>query len=226
MNPMISYIMIVAIIILGVGLVLLSGMPVVDKLKSNAEFQEAERFMQTLDNAVKDVVREGEGSARIVRSGSGDYVVDARSDTIEFSQRTDIFDYLTRRMENNIVMMSGTDCSCYEQDVNSDGKVEMIMENSYLKTAFRKADGSYDTKDNIVFISTNNKAIYPSDSSIIVDNNPGTSMGIGTSNLDKIGTDLPKCTIHYVMNSTMNYDIYYTLYSGADFVTVEVRNIS
>ena len=225
MNPMISYIMIVSIIVLGISLVLVSGMPVVDKVKKNLEFQESEEFMQKMDSAINDAIREGEGSSRLVRSGSGNYRVDARSDTIEFSQRTDVFDYLTRKMQDNVIIISGSDSKCYEQDINSDGSVDMIMENSYIKTALKKANGSYDTKNNIIFISANNMAIYPSDSSIIIDNNPGTSVGIGASSLDEIGIDLPKCRAHYFMNSTIDYDIYYTLYSGADFMTVEVRNI-
>ncbi|MBI5332451.1 MAG: hypothetical protein HZB65_02675 [Candidatus Aenigmarchaeota archaeon] len=226
MNPMISYIMIVSIVVLGVSLVLVSGMPVIDKVKDGLEFQEAEKFMQKIGIAIDDVSREGEGSTRIVRSGSGEYRIDSRSDLIEFVQRSSVFDYLTRKQDNDLVLVSGTDARCYEQDVDGDSKVEMVMENSYIKIALKKASGAYNTKDAIVSITGNNRTIYPTDSSIIIDEDPATGSGIAASELDEIGTGLPKCRAHYFMNSTIDYDIYYTLYSGADFMTVEIRNIS
>jgi len=63
------------------------------------------------------------------------------------------------------------------------------------------------------------------DSSIVVDGDPATSSGNGVSYLERIGQDMPKCRAHFSMNSTVSYDIYYTLYSGADFLSVDVRNV-
>ncbi|MBI5072833.1 hypothetical protein HZA99_03370, partial [Candidatus Woesearchaeota archaeon] len=94
----------------------------------------------------------------------------------------------------------------------------------------QKVDGNYDTAGNIVLMREKilNTTIRPSDSSIIIDNDMTTSKGTGYSEMNT-GKNVARCRVHFFMNSTsinsVSYDIYYTLYSGADFLSVEVRNI-
>ena len=225
MDSMIAYIMIVAIVIVGVGLVVVVGTPIIDNVKSNLEFREAEDFLSRLDSSIKEVAIEGEGSSRIIKSSSGDFRVGSNENLVEFSQRSDVFDYLTRKIYNNMILISGTDANCYEADMNNDGRKDLVMENSYITVALSKVGGAYDTKDNIIMLKNNAISIVPMDSSIVVDGDPATSSGNGVSYLERIGQDMPKCRAHFSMNSTVSYDIYYTLYSGADFLSVDVRNV-
>jgi len=63
-------------------------------------------------------------------------------------------------------------------------------------------------------------------SSIVIDGNQSSSTGNGYSELLRSGTSLPECTVHFFINSTSSdYDIFYTLYSGADFFVVDIRNV-
>lgn len=225
MDSMISYIIVVAIVIIGVGIVLVVGTPVIDKAKSSLEFREAENFFIKLDSSIREVVKEGEGSSRLIKSSSGDFRISSEEDLIEFSQRTSLFDYLARKITNGVLLISGADVSCYEKDINNDGKQELVMENSYIAVALNKVNGTYDTKKNIVNIRKQVISINPVDSSIVIDKNINTASGTGFSYLEKTGIEFPKCRARFFMNSTLNYDIFYTLYSGADFLVVEVRNI-
>jgi hypothetical protein len=59
----------------------------------------------------------------------------------------------------------------------------------------------------------------------VIDDNLLTTSGNGYSEISSSGQALPSCQVHFFMNSTVDYDIYYKLYAGADFFVVEVRNI-
>lgn len=226
MDNMVEYIMVIAIVIIGVGMVLVIGTPVVDKVKGNLEFRNSEDFFLTLDKAVNEVSNEGEGSSRIIKSSSGDFRVSEKEDLIEFYQRTSVFDYLTRKLSGNAVFIAGADTKCYEKDMNNDGIVDLVMENSYLTAVLSKINGTYSTSGNVLLMRNGNSTVIPVDSSVVVDGNPSTSAGTGYSYLERIGNELPKCRARFFMNSTIDYDIYYTLYSGADFLVVDVKNIA
>ncbi len=225
MDNMVEYIMVIAIVIIGVGMVLVIGTPVIDKVKGNLEFRDSEDFLITLDKTIKEVGDEGEGSSRIIKSSPGDFRISEKENLIEFYQRTSVFDYLTRKLSGNIIFIAGSDSKCYEQDMNNDGTIDLVMENSYLTIVLAKVNGTYNTAGSVIMVKNKDSTITPMDSSITIDGNPSTSAGVGYSYLEKLGNELPKCRAKFFMNSTIDYDIYYTLYSGADFVSVDVRNI-
>lgn len=225
MHPLIGYIIIIGIVVTGIALVMTTGFPVVDKVKNNVEFREAEEFFIKLDNAIRDVSREGEGSSRLITTIGGDFRAGEKEDLIEFRQTDSIFDYLVRKETGNSILLSGGDVSCYEADING-GENELIMENSYIGIAFNKVNGSYNTKNNILMIKSKDVSIRPVDSSFVIDGDVSTSSGNGYSALEITGQQLPKCRVRYYMNSTVQYEIIYTLYNGADFVVAEVINVS
>ena len=73
---------------------------------------------------------------------------------------------------------------------------------------------------------TNNITTYVGNSSIVINEDPATSVGVGYSEISRSGTNLPLCQVHAFVNMTTDYDVYYKLYAGADFLVIEVRNIS
>jgi hypothetical protein len=226
MDNIVSYILIVAIVVGGIGLVLMSGMPVVDSMKGDLQFRDSEQFLREFDSYVKDVVSEGNGSIRVIKSSGGDFQIDANENLVQFRQDSNVFDYLTRRISNDMMIIAGNDVDCFESDVNKDGRMEYVMENSYLQAVFQKANGTYDTAKNVLSMKQmhNNRTIVVLDSSIIIDNDVTTGKGSGYSEI-VAKRDAPLCRVHFFMNSTLDYDIYYTLYAGADFVVAEVVNI-
>jgi hypothetical protein len=118
-----------------------------------------------------------------------------------------------------------------ESSVTCTEAENMIMENNYIRVELQKVRknqplSDIDTKNNIVSITfkETGDTIYPSDSSTRIDGYEETSAGVGYSELLAEGQQ-PVCTAHFFVDSIYNYDIYYKLYSGADFLVVEVANI-
>lgn len=226
MNNIISFILIVLISVAGISIVLVAGMPLIDSMQKSSELQDAKRFMGDLDAAIRDVSAEGSGSTRIIRSSDGHYAVYSSDNSIEYSQ--DASAEASRKYDGNLLTINGNDVDCYESDINSDGNTELVMENSLLRAAFSKVNSSYDNSGNIILMTskTTNIVIRPSNSSIVIDSDSATSSGAGYSEILRIGADMPSCTVHFFMNSTVDYDTYYTLYSGADFIVIRVENIT
>jgi hypothetical protein len=131
-----------------------------------------------------------------------------------------------RRIRDNMIYISGFDADCSLGAYN--GNAAWVMENNYLKVYLQKVSGTINTANNILALQSKvtGKTIVPTDSSIQIDSSATTSSGTGFSEM-RTGS-LPRCRVHFFVNATvasLSYDIYYTLYSGADFLTVEVRNI-
>ncbi|MCX6818938.1 MAG: hypothetical protein NT129_02965 [Candidatus Aenigmarchaeota archaeon] len=223
MNPLLSMMLLLLIAILAIAVVLSAGQSVIDKASGNEKFREAADIMKFIDNSISSVAEEGAGAKRILKfSSPGDFETIPRENALQFHAESSVLEYLSRKIIGNLVYISGNDVSCYSGS-------DLTMENSYLKAVFKKVDpmSAINTENNIVLIKekTLNTEIYPTNSSVVIDDNPATASGIGYSEILKTGSNLPACSVHFFVNSTVSYDIYYTLYAGADFLAVEVRNL-
>ena len=225
---LLSLVFLIAIFIAAVALVLSVGMPVVDLSINSVKFDEGIRTMRLIDNYIKEVNNEGKGAERILKTSSpGEFIVNPDDDSIQFGLESsvELMEYFSRKLEGDLLYISGSDVDCYD-----DGN--LTLENSFIKASFQKVSESdpladIDTNDNIQLIEekTYNTIIYPVNSSITIDDDPASSSGKGYSKILKSGYNLPQCRIHFFVNSTVSYDIFYTLYSGADFLVIDVRNV-
>jgi len=237
MNTMVSFALLVVIVILAIGIVSAIIIPLVNNMIVSSEIQGAESEIKSIDNVIRNVIREGAGVARAF-SFSGPYKIDVfpEEDAIQFRRDIDInlFEYFSRSIAKNMAYIAGADVSCYEQDADSNGTTDLVLENTYVKFAFQKVPkasplSSIDTKNNVVLMQekTYNTIIYPSNSSVVINDNVTTSFGTGYSEILRSGLNVPECTVHFYINSGegTDYDIYYKLYAGADFLVIDVRNI-
>ena len=225
---LLSLIFVIAIFIATTALVLSIGMPVVDLSINSVKFDEAIRTMKMLDNYIKEVSSEGAAAERVLKvSSPGEFIVNPEEDSVQFSLESsaELMEYFSRKSEGNLIYISGSDVNCYVDE-------NLILENSFIKTLFQNIPRTeplsvLNTKDNIQMIEerTYNTIIYPEDSSVVIDDNPASSSGSGYSEILKKGYSLPSCSVHFFVNSTVSYDIFYTLYSGADFLVIDVKNV-
>jgi hypothetical protein len=220
---LLSMIFVIAIFVASIALVLSAGMPVLDMSMKSAELNDAVDTMKTIDNYLKEVSSEGEGSERILDITSpGEFVAEPLDDSIQFAiEAPELIDYFSRKKEGNLLYIAGSDVDCYDNG-------NLTMENTFIKIAFQKVSrnkGTLDTSNNIQLIEekTYNTVVYPSNSSIMIDDSH--LVGTGYSEILKSGYSLPQCRVHFFVNSTVSYDIFYTLYAGADFIVVDVRNV-
>ncbi len=227
MNPLISSMVLILVMVIAIGIVINIGMPAVNTAKETAGMKEAESAIKTLDNYIKEVRSEGSGSERRIKFTSpGEFIASPDEDSIQFKSVSDVelFEYFTRRMAGSLMYISGSDVSC------SSGS-NLTMENSFLKAVFQltpKATplAAIDTKSNILTIQEKSSSSIASFSNTTVFVDGVSGNGTGYSELLASGTTLPSCTVHFFIDSTSDYDIYYTLYAGADFLVAEIRNVS
>ncbi len=220
---LLSMIFVIAIFVASLALVLSAGLPVLDMSMKSAEFNDAVEAMKTIDNYLKEVSSEGEGSERVLKITSpGEFVAEPEDDSIQFAIEAAIIDYFSRKKEGNLLYIAGSDVNCYDNG-------NLTMENTFIRAVFQKvarnSTDSLDTSNNILLIEekNGNTLIYISNSSIMIDDSH--AVGTGYSEILKGGYNRPQCRVHFFVNSTVSYDIFYTLYSGADFIVVDVRNV-
>lgn len=228
MNPVLSMAVLLLIAVVAFSIVLGIGLPVIDASKQQALFRDAENAGKLIDNAIRDIAAEGKGAVRVIEFTSPEFVSLPEEDALEFKMTSgaELLEHLTRRFVGSIVYISGSDVSC-----TSDGNI--TVENNRIQAVFQKVSkaspySNIDTARNLLSIKEKGSGTTVSitNSSIVIDGNLSSASGNGYSELLRSGSSLPACTVHFFINSTSSdYDAYYTLYSGADFLVVDVRNV-
>ena len=228
-NTIIQNAFLILFVFIAIGLILTIGRPMIDKAESVQTFKEAERFMGLMDNYIRETASEHEASRRDVSLSiaDGDINVRKSTDSIEYSleTNTEFLQYLTRRKQGDLLYIVGNDVIC------NDTGSKLIMENTHLRVELNKINCStpscLDTKYNILNMTQKDTdiTIAPADTSVYIDGNTSTAVGTGYSELLINDTEQPLCITHFSVNSGVDYEIYYKLYAGADFLDIDVRNI-
>jgi hypothetical protein len=238
MNFVLSMALVTAIAVLAIGMVFIIFSPMVLTMSSTTEINDAQTLMTSIDKTVQEVARGGSGTSNVFKfSNSPKMVLSADEDAIKYSKDTDssIFEYFMRKVTDKITFITGSDVSCYESDINEDGSTDLVLENTYIqfvlqKVALTNPMSNIDTNGNIIIIKekTNDYIIYPSNSSVVIDENVDTSRGTGYSQILRQGNSMPVCSARFYVNSVagISYDVYYKLYSGTDFIVVDVKNVA
>jgi hypothetical protein len=227
METLLSLVLVFAIAVSAIFLALNMGKPAIDISRSSSDLREAETIMKFMDNYIREAAAEGNGSSRrFVFASPGTIDVLKGENAVVFMENSypELFDYNTRARSGNLLYIGGSDVRCHE-----DGG-RLILENSFVKFAFNKTArtenlSSIDTTNAIMGIELKSRgiAITPVNSSIVIDGKQESSRGTGYSELLSSGNGLPFCTAHfYVSSPVAAYDVYYRLYSGADFIDVRI----
>ncbi len=229
MNVYLSMVLLFLIVVIAIGMVLGIGTPLISAATDAAVVREVENSMKFIDHAIKEVAQEGEGSVRYLEiTVPGEIEIIPEEDALQYKIITSagLFEHFTRRSSGNLFYISGADVDCGDTD-------NITLVNTYVnvtlnKIPFEEPLSSINTADNIISVKDmiTGMEVEISNSSIVINNNETSSYGNGYSELSRKGSQLPYCRAHFYVNSTYaTYDVYYTLYSGADFVVVDVMNI-
>jgi len=237
MNTIVSFTILVAVVIAVIGIVASIVFPMINTMTVSSEIDEAIVEMKNLDRLIREVIREGTDSSRMFMfTGPQKIDVLKEEDAIQYQKNvdSDLFEYFSRTMTKDMIFIAGADVNCYEEDTDGNGNTDLVLENTFVKFAFQRIPiasplSSINTTGNIVQIEekTRSTVINPTNSSIILDNDQTTATGTGYSEILRTGRNQPECTVHFYVNSDQgtDYDIYYKLYTGADFLVIDVRNI-
>jgi len=235
-SPMIATVLVILLIFVAVGIVLLIGIPAIERAKESAVLNEAMQNMKAIGNTIKEVASEGIGSLRSLQMKltDGEYKVNEKANSVDFTYfiKSGIIQLGTFIKEDSVILSCGANAKASEYDLDADGSNDLVLENEILRIGILKNG----TQTNYVFINTGevikilnfketNINVTPSDTSIILDDYIESSYGTGYSELVKEDENLAKAEAVVHMNTTfVNYDILFTLQSGADFVIVKIQN--
>jgi len=234
MDNLIGIVLLFAISMIAIVIVLSSAIPAVNSATKSSEIKSAETAMRFIKNAVDDVIKEGAGSSRTISlvAPTGFETI-PEENSIVYSTQVDfeVLQYLSRKYVGGILYISGNNVNCFETGENGDGSTDIVIENNMLRAAFSKTVKTtplqpINTKNAIISVKekSGNITINFVNTSVYV-NNFSSSAGTGYSEISKLGRNMPFCQVHFFINSTATYDLYYKLYSGADFIVAEVKNI-
>ena len=235
-SPLIATVLVIMISVIVIGLVIHIGLPAIDRAKESATLNEALQNMRVLDNLIREVMSEGGGSLRSMdlKVSGGTYKVNEQANSIdfEFDMKSDLVRPGTFVQEGNLMVMRGVNTRAYEADLDGDGATELVLENEVMRVALQKVGSpsswqSINTKENIKLLNFKETGANVSiaDSSIIIDDHAATAAGTGYSKLLETGDHLPKAeALFHISTANIEYDVLYTLQSGADFIIVKVLN--
>jgi len=106
LDPLISTFLVIVITITAIALVFQLGNPSIGRAQEILLLEEGKRNIFSIDNAVKNVLQEGQGSTRVVTItvSDGSYIVNSTSDSIVFimDSKSQIIDVGVTQVENNI----------------------------------------------------------------------------------------------------------------------------
>jgi hypothetical protein len=236
-SPLIAYVMVILIVFFGISLVLLFGMPLIERARESSIVNEGLENLKLLSKNIEEVATEGIGSLRSIplKVTGGEYKINEKTNSIEFYYSPKTYSVEPGFLkEDNIILISGSNAIAKEYDLDNDGENEIVLENEFLKVGILKKG----SKENYDFINTsklikiiNFKAkgidLIPSDSSIFIDDREDSSYGYGYSETLNPGKSSTKAeALVHLNTSYADYDILYTLYAGADFLLIKVLKIA
>lgn len=241
-SVLVSAVIYTAIIVGGIALVLAAGLPVIENMRDSAAVDQAQNFLSELDGVIQEVAAEGEGSARTVSLSfsRGEYVVDAEENEIRYELTTgaDIIDPHSTQQVGNLLLTSEADAELFETSV--DGTGCYMMESEYVQACIRNISEdnpeSLNVSDLLVYL--HNKDI---DTNWTAPTTPTGNLSVtvaGDSDTDSgsIWTEpvrtgrhlgIAEVVAHVEVDSGslsgLNYRIRYRLWSGADFLSLQVE---
>jgi hypothetical protein len=117
-DTLMAAVFIILISVIGIAIVLETSQPSVGRLQEISLFQEAQKILTNVDNAVRAVSQEGEGSTRVlqVSVSGGSYVIDTNREAIIFSM-------------DSISQIIGVGVSKTEGNINMFGELNRVFLN-------------------------------------------------------------------------------------------------
>lgn len=241
-TPFVSSVLLVGIILVSTLIVMNSLNPMIAKGKETADLSNAKQSLSSVDRALQELLYEAPGAKRTVmmKVSEGRFVVYSKDDTIRYRLKTTypLMEAGSITKEGNMILTYGPGIRAYEADIDSDGNMDLIMENDAVLFAVRKLHNS----SNMGFINTTsseqplitalkNKRLginMNAQFGIFINDLNDTSYGEGFTELIDMGEQLPGATIRLYLNATDNpegitYETFFRLLPGQDYVEIEVK---
>ena len=229
---LISAVIFIAVTITAVGVIYYTGMPIVKKLQAAATIENMRGTMSELDRLIQDVASEGKGSKRTLnlKLDSGTLYVNGSEDVVYWYYETDAEVISPRTYQRIGDMIIGANLETNATEGTIYTRPAYILSNEHLRVYIKKFGAwnnmtSFNTSQLLMAVYNKNLNTWmPLDHlSITIDNQSASATGSGYTVMEDSGKYLPYGVVTAYMNSSyLEYQINFTLESGADFLEIEV----
>lgn len=224
------YILITTIIMV---IVLEIGTPLLENLKDKAIFTKTKDNFLSLDKQLKSISSEGYGSQRIIPLEIQKGSVDVTENGIRWEMKTDadIIEPGSSISLGDLIISSNSDVSAKKRGDS------YILENSAILINFTSFGNQTNWTSGADPSSIINYMEYKTANGRIRQDMAGLTTftvknngvdlpvsGSGYTKLEKEGTSMTQAKLILHMNSTVEYDLVFTLQSRADFLKVDIVN--
>lgn len=225
---LISGVIFIGIVLVAVTIIYSASVPLMDKMRDSSAVSKWKTNLATLDNKIQEVASEGEGSRRSLsfRMDAGELLINGTDDRIDWVMETSSEAVAPRSLSQSGRVYVGSELHTSVTETTYNGASAYLVENSHLKVYLRKLGNStsyvpYSTTELLMAIYNKDLgqwSVSPLD--VYMDNVPSSRTGIGYTTVESSGTRLPygRFTAYLQSNYSINYNIYITLESGADFI--------
>lgn len=216
------YILIAAI---AVVLILDAGVPLLQEMRDKSTFAKTRDTMLSLDQHIKDVASEGEGSQRVIPLEVRDGYFRVENNMIEWELESEarLLEPRSKLDYGNLIISSNIDVDSYDYGGY------YLLENAYIRVNISAMTNSTNTTSNLitsVFLKSSNKTI-PGNFTFMIGEDESTASGVLSTSLTPQGnnTNTDFASVIVSVDSTIDYELVLTLESQADFITSRIRNI-
>jgi hypothetical protein len=221
----ISAVLYLLIAAVAVVLILDAGVPLLKEMKDKSAFTKTKETMLSLDEQIKEVASEGEGSQRVVPVEIKDGYFRIQDNMIEWEMESEakLLEPRTKISYGNLVVSSNIDVDSYDYGDY------YLLENEYLIVNISAMTNSSNSTSNLIssiFFKKTNVTV-PGNFTFMIGGNQATASGILTTSLNPPGnnTNVDYASVVVSVDSTISYELVLTLESQADFLTSRIRNV-
>ena len=224
----ISAILFILVITVSITMVLQTGGPVIKNLQDKTIFTRQKNLFLALDQNIKDIAAEGQGSQRVIPVEIEKGQLEIEDGTLRWVFRTDanILESGSEIDLGNLHITSNADVYTEENDTH------YVLGNIYVEYVFHKCDdrdtcilNSTHILESITFTDPADGAVSTTSGTFGLEFGNGTWSLPGYSELQDSGSNMGQASLYYYVNSTSTNPkvLEFTLGSNRDFIEARIR---
>lgn len=230
-SEIITAVMLLGVTVVSTGVVLEVTGPAIDNIQDDSAVDRSVSFLNYVDQQVREVASEGEGSTRTVQVDldRGEFQVNGSDDTFGYSLETGSASISPQSQTNIGAVRLASNADVRVEEDTRNGQDCFMMENQQVEACIKKVGSesnlqTIDSSELITYYNVKESGEMNLDFEVELNEDPQSSEGQGYTYADELGTNQPYGTVWSVIdaNNNMEYRISFRLYSGADFLSIRV----
>ncbi len=230
-SEIITAVMLLGVTVVSSGVVLEVTGPAIDNIRDDSAVDRSVSFLNFVDERVREVASEGEGSTRTVQVDldRGEFEVNDSEDTFGYSLETGSASISPQSQTTIGAVQLASNANVKVKEETRNGEECFLMESDKVEACIKKVGSednlqSINSSEMITYYSVKDSGEMDLNFDVELNSDPQSSHGEGYTYAEELGSNQPYGTVWSVINAenNMNYRISFRLYSGADFLSIRV----